>query len=158
MDPLANLQDIHLPDAVVWWPPAPGWWLLALFVLAFLTWLSRSLWRRYQRKQAQRLALQRLKNLKQNYIQQQNGLQTLKDLSVLLRWFAMQQHPREHVSALQGQAWLTFLDRSGHTQHFTMGVGSHLADASYQQHLPPQAETDLTDLFQLSRQWIRQQC
>ena len=31
MNPAASnlqLRDIHLPDAVSWWPPAPGWWLL----------------------------------------------------------------------------------------------------------------------------------
>ena len=28
------LRDIHLPDAVSWWPPAIGWWLLAIIIVA----------------------------------------------------------------------------------------------------------------------------
>jgi len=28
-DPLAPLRPLHLPDQIGWWPPAPGWWLLA---------------------------------------------------------------------------------------------------------------------------------
>src|SRR5690606_8976602 len=37
-DPLSQLADIHLPDAVGWWPLAPGWWavIVAVGVLAFL--------------------------------------------------------------------------------------------------------------------------
>ncbi|MDP7406676.1 MAG: DUF4381 domain-containing protein, partial [SAR324 cluster bacterium] len=27
-DPLAALRDVHLPPAVSWWPPAPGWWII----------------------------------------------------------------------------------------------------------------------------------
>jgi hypothetical protein len=29
-DPLAQLRDIHLPEAVSWWPLAIGWWLVAI--------------------------------------------------------------------------------------------------------------------------------
>ena len=28
-DPLAGLRPLHRPLPVSWWPPAPGWWLLA---------------------------------------------------------------------------------------------------------------------------------
>jgi hypothetical protein len=42
MEPFAyQLRDIHGPDPVSWWPPAPGWWLLALGTILCL-WL---LWR-----------------------------------------------------------------------------------------------------------------
>lgn len=30
--PELPLRDIHLPEAVSWWPPAIGWWLLALLM------------------------------------------------------------------------------------------------------------------------------
>ena len=30
---LAQLADIHLPAEVSYWPPAPGWWVLALLLL-----------------------------------------------------------------------------------------------------------------------------
>ena len=32
-DPLSQLKDIHLPATGGFWPPAPGWWLLALILL-----------------------------------------------------------------------------------------------------------------------------
>ncbi|HAU18090.1 MAG TPA: DUF4381 domain-containing protein, partial [Marinobacter adhaerens] len=41
-DPLSQLRDIHLPETGGLWPPAPGWWVLAILliaVLAALVWL-----------------------------------------------------------------------------------------------------------------------
>ena len=32
-NPLINLKDIHLPPAVAIWPPAPGWWIVAVVLL-----------------------------------------------------------------------------------------------------------------------------
>ena len=42
------LKDIHLPPEIGIWPPAPGWWVLLILVLAVIG-LSIWLWRRYQR-------------------------------------------------------------------------------------------------------------
>ena len=37
MDPdQIPLRDLHLPEAIGWWPPAPGWWFLALLALTGL--------------------------------------------------------------------------------------------------------------------------
>lgn len=35
-DPLEGLRDIRLPEPVSFWPPAPGWWVLAGLVLLLL--------------------------------------------------------------------------------------------------------------------------
>ena len=35
MDPQQiPLRDLHLPEAISWWPLAPGWWLLIAFAVA----------------------------------------------------------------------------------------------------------------------------
>ncbi|HET9483332.1 MAG TPA: DUF4381 domain-containing protein, partial [Xanthomonadales bacterium] len=41
-----QLRDIHLPAEPSWWPPAPGWWLLAILVIAALVFLVRFAWRK----------------------------------------------------------------------------------------------------------------
>ena len=33
-----QLRDIHLPGDAPFWPPAPGWWLLALLIVALIVW------------------------------------------------------------------------------------------------------------------------
>ena len=50
------LRDIHEPLAPSWWPPAPGWWLVALVLLAAVAWGG---WRRWRRRR-RHLAAQRL--------------------------------------------------------------------------------------------------
>ena len=34
-DPLAQLRDIHLPEPILWWPLAPGWWVLIVLYFIF---------------------------------------------------------------------------------------------------------------------------
>ncbi len=40
-DPLSQLRDIHLPEPVTFWPPAPGWWFILLLILIGLVFLYR---------------------------------------------------------------------------------------------------------------------
>ena len=42
------LRDIHLPQVPAWWPPRPGWWLVALVLLAAVLWWLRRMpaWKR----------------------------------------------------------------------------------------------------------------
>jgi len=50
------LRDIHLPEPVGWWPPAPGWWALLALALAGAAawgWLA---WRRRTRVRRAALA------------------------------------------------------------------------------------------------------
>ena len=58
MDPdQLPLRDLHLPDPVGWWPPAPGWWLLLATLAMLLIWLAVVLRSRHRRGAARRHAV-----------------------------------------------------------------------------------------------------
>lgn len=143
------LRDIHLPDSVSWWPPAPGWWvLLALLICACLI---MRYWRRNRgRRNLRQLALQELDRIENRFGQQDNERQALENLSVLLRRIAVSRYPREQVASLTGDRWLQFLDSVTGTDEFSRGPGRALADAPYN----PALHADIPDLIDLSRRWI----
>ncbi|MCB1720092.1 MAG: DUF4381 domain-containing protein, partial [Candidatus Competibacteraceae bacterium] len=108
-NPLADLRDIHLPEPVSWWPPAPGWWLLvalSLVVVAGLLWL----WRYRRRQTPRRVALAELTRLRADFQRDGDGAAVATGISALLRRLALTHFPRGQVAGLVGDAWLQFLD------------------------------------------------
>lgn len=63
---LATLADIVEPAAIGFWPPAPGWLLVALLALLLAVRGMQHLWRRWQRDRYRRAARRRLRPLESN--------------------------------------------------------------------------------------------
>ncbi len=146
------LRDIHLPEAVGWWPPALGWWLLSIllvisFGLAF--WIFKRISQWTATKVAKKLLLQ----IKQD--RQRDSSEKLRDLSALLRRVAISKTGRKECAGLTGRQWLEFLDRSVKGTPFTGGVGQLLADAPYQKN--PPTESEITQLTKLCEDWLNAQ-
>jgi hypothetical protein len=161
-DPLSDLADIHLPGAISFWPPAPGWWLLALLALGLCVAIGLWFFRRWQQRQRLRVALQELTVAQQQW--QQSGavergvaaLNLLHSCNSVLKRVALVHYPAAAVAALNGNAWLQFLDRTGATTAFTEGACKVLADGAYRR----QWETDeatINALLSPVQQWITQQ-
>lgn len=146
------LKDIHLPDSINWWPPAPGWWLLAV-LLPLVIAAAVYLFKRLRRRTALKTAGKLLAAIRRN--QRPDKLQTLAALSALLRRVAISTAPRADVAGLSGQAWLAYLDASFQDAPFSQGVGRCLADAPYRQTAPDDA--DLEALFKLCERWLKRQ-
>ncbi len=147
MEPLP-LRDIHLPEAIGWWPPAIGWWLAPLVVfgsLALLVWLVRR-WRRVTPIKLARKALDALAN-----DAELTPDEKLRRLSELLRRIALTLYPRQHVAGLTGEAWLRWLDETLGEPRFSQGPGRMLMDAPYR----PQPMADVEPLLALSRDWLQ---
>ncbi|WP_367155730.1 DUF4381 domain-containing protein [Methylomonas sp. HYX-M1] len=144
------LKDIHLPQTIGWWPPAPGWWLVAL-ALGLAVWAGVRWFRRLRRlpvyKEAQRVL---------NDLRAQGGdsRTIVSALSELLRRVAISGQAREQVASLRGEAWLNYLDRSLPDAPFSRGLGRCLADAHYR---PELADVDVAALFDLCERWLKQQ-
>lgn len=148
-DPLAGLRDYHLPEAVSWWPPAPGWWLL--FVLSLVAALAIVWWlgRRRRRLAVARTAARELARLRTGAAGQ-GGAALARELSKLLRRYACAVYPREPVAGLSGEAWLAFLDAHGGDGRFASGPGRVLIEAPYR---PVGAAGEA--LVELVADWIR---
>ena len=109
-DPLANLHPLREPVPIGWWPPAPGWWLLAALLLVAVALLAWYLIRRYRANGYRRQALAQLTQLAQQYRQQQDEQQFLADTNALLKSVALVAYPRRDVAASSGAPWLDFLN------------------------------------------------
>jgi cbb3-type cytochrome oxidase subunit 3 len=147
-----KLKDIHIPEVINWWPPAIGWWLLALLTILFILgsiWLYKQLTRKTAVKTAKNLLL----NIKQNA--EFDNQQKLVELSKLLRRLAMSGLPRKNIAGLTGRDWLLFLDRSVKGELFSNGIGQLLADAPYRK-MPPTDE-QIYQLLNLCQDWLNAQ-
>ncbi|SER07059.1 protein of unknown function [Nitrosomonas sp. Nm51] len=142
-DPLAALRPLHVPPPVSWWPPAPGWWIVVLLIAVCII----LIYRYRKQRAAQRAALNELKWLANN----QNSVdQPVARLNQLLKRYALTCWPAKKVAALTGQSWLDFLDTSGGKGRFSSGPGRLLLAGPYRE-----AGTDLDELIDLARQWIK---
>jgi Domain of unknown function (DUF4381) len=106
---LKQLAPAHAPAPAGWWPPAPGWWivaLLCLLVVAVLVWKLRD------PRRALRLAAMR--QLRLIRASDADGAAVARATQNLLRRYALEVFGRESVSRLTGEAWLRFvMDRGG---------------------------------------------
>ena len=149
-NPLVNLKDIHLPPPVSFWPPAPGWWILAVLLSSSLFIGGVWLYRKHKKRKPITEALRILKDLEILYQNSQDEVVSLRNLSNLLRRTALTFYDNDEVASLQGSLWLEFLDKTGKTKEFSQGAGKVLGYEVFQQKVNP----DMNALFPLVKKWI----
>ena len=154
MNPTATLElrDIHAAAAPALWPPAPGWWLLAVLLIALLAVGSLWLLRRYRAYRLKRQIMDELDALSDSNIDI-NKEEFLMKLSILLRRIALRRYSREQVASLTGSDWLQFLDATGGNGDFEHGIGQVLEVGPYR---PQNRELPAGELLALARRWIKQ--
>ena len=126
MDPSRlPLRDVHLTAAPSWWPPAPGWWLVAAaLVAAALAWIGWRAWRAARRRRWARWF---------DASSAEGGLpERLAAMSGLLRRAARRY--RAGAERLQGEDWLRFLDGTAGAR-FSHGPGRLLLEGGFRRRL-----------------------
>lgn len=145
-----QLRDIHMPTSdFLWWPLAPGWYAcIVLLSLSLAVWLYI---KKRKAKKPQVQAHVALEALYQHFCQNQDQHQFMQALSILIRRICLRYFTAEDFAALQGQAWLRWLDQTTDGKIcFSEGIGCSLQAGPYdrQQHVDVQA------LYQLCQQWL----
>lgn len=146
------LRDIHLPEAVAWWPLAWGWWLLAgLVLIAMLAaaWHYRSRFR-------QRAAIRGLRAVSRSLARGQSPVECVQQISGIVRRYAMSTASRSAVAGMTGDDWLRFLDSCWARDEFSAGIGRVLIFGPY---APPNRvdSNDVAALNELCIDWLRAQ-
>lgn len=99
MDPLAQLKDIHIPEAIHNYPLAYGWWILFTIIIISLIITTRLVLRSRKRTKAQRIAI---KSLTQ-------PIESNDEIITTLKWAAIQYFPRQEIAQYHGKQLTEFL-------------------------------------------------
>ena len=140
------LRDLHLPEAIGWWPLAPGWWGVIAIALIGLGFLLRAWLRARARGAARRYALGELKQIVQQYEERKDPVAFGTEVSALLRRTMLAYAPRLDVAGLTGEAWLQWLDRDLAQPVFSKGPGRQIIELPY---CRPGSEIAVEDMHRL---------
>lgn len=120
MSTLEQLQPLIAPPPIGLWPPAPGWWLLAVLLptLGWVAWHWRHRWRRkvvlpvaaeQPLDPVRQGALEELARLPRPYDGAPAGA-WLQQINGLLKRLCRNHYPNANSHVLNGRQWLAFLD------------------------------------------------
>jgi hypothetical protein len=152
------LKDIHLPDSILWWPPAPGWWVLGVVLIIFLflmLLLLPKLWRWLRYKPVRSLSLKEFYLIKQSHQQQADQKQTLQAITTLLRRTVMSKSGRIGHAGVVGDDWINQLNQMSQKDCFTQAQGELLKHGRYQPAIEGQNKADIDSLLLSCENWIK---
>jgi hypothetical protein len=147
---LAQLRDIHGAADPGWWPPAPGWWALALLLSLGLALALRALAHRLAVARRRRRWLQALDALEREANPAERPHDYLAGLNRLFRAVAVKAFPGTGCARLQGFEWVAFI-RSLLPEGPAADSLEALASGPYE----PAPQFDAAALREQARAWVR---
>lgn len=147
-DPLSQLRDIHLPATGGFWPPAPGWWVLAVLILVALALVVVALLRRRRRNRWRRQAILALTDLEQSA---EPTPSWFARLNILLKQAARECHPGSRPQALSGSAWVDFLIATAPDGH---KASRQMLEAMVRAAWQPTVQADPGEAIRFARHWL----
>jgi hypothetical protein len=108
-NPLDQLPPLHMPEPISFWPPAIGWWLLALFIIVLSVLVVRFFLKKKRKNQLRKVALLELNQYWSSYQSNHDTQSYLLALNRLLKKFVMQQYPNKNLHTLSGEQWISGL-------------------------------------------------
>lgn len=146
----STLRDIHLPDAVSWWPPAIGWWLLGGIVLFVIFFTPRFI-RYLTFKPLNKVIDNAYQTIITEYQHHNDSTKLVQDLSKFLRQIVMTYSGRESSAQLTGEQWIDSLNALTAETYFSGDVKQLLINAPYQKTITSDPQILLT----ATQSWIK---
>lgn len=152
---LAQLADIHLPPAVGFWPPAPGWWILTAVLLTLIIYGAQKYLRYSRLHKVCDHALAELELCYQKLAQadgnpEQLQLRFVNEVNSVIRRVALVHFPQSGIASLDGSAWVDFIQEKGESSTMSEEIAAALSFGRFKQ----RCEVDANALHTFARQWI----
>ena len=141
------LAPLRTPEAVSWWPLAPGWWLVIALVLLGLTFAAYQGWRYYQRGAVLRDAKALLHRLEE---QLDDPRQCLAQTNALHRRVGLALGERRDCAGLTGREWVDFLN--GLSRDDTASLDPDLLALAYAREV---SRADAQRLLEQTAHWLQ---
>ncbi len=141
-EPQLALVDIQEPVLNTFWPPAPGWWLLAVLVVLFMAYGFRFFWQKWQKALPLRQAKAELRLI--------NRPEQSAELNELLKRLVHCYSPRHPVLSAPVQQWQDFLQQQLPQQS--------LPDLQSLLYKSAPTEGDFSAYLQFATQWLHKVC
>lgn len=149
---LNALADIHLPDQISWWPPAPGWWIVLILAIFIGYFSIRYINKKRRQNKFRKQAVVKLQQLNRFWQKQQNLIATASRLSALMRRIAMANtNPgtqRSDIASLTDKQWLLYLDQQAGLKDISKNYKELLVELPYQD---PMVKFDMQEHQQLAK-------
>jgi hypothetical protein len=138
---LDKLHDFQQPAPPSWMPQTAAWYVLFAIIVIALAWIAYRSIRRWQRNRYRRAALLEL------------ATTAPANFSALLKRTALAAWPREQIAALNGGAWLDFLNHASSDAWFTTEPGNRVEDLAVSD--AALSSADQQKLREIVARWIR---
>jgi hypothetical protein len=148
-DLLSQLRDIHGAPQAPWWPPAPGWWVLALIALVLVTMLMRKLISLYRVRQRRKKMLGWVDALNGKLDPAAEPQAYLGGLNRIFKLVAVRAFPGQKCASMAGREWADFLVNAMADEP-SAGSLEVMASGPYD----PAPVFDAGVISELSRKWI----
>ncbi len=147
---LDQLHDIHTVGEPGWWPPAPGWWLVAALTLLGLFFIVRLALRKFSDLRRRRAWLRALDEIRNRWDPQQQPRDYLAALNRLFRAVALRAFPQSGCARMQGDEWVAFI-----RQALPDGADTQCLSALCQGPYEPLPRFDAPALQEQARTWVK---
>jgi hypothetical protein len=153
---ITGLHDVVSPEAVGWWPLAPGWWAVLVALLSFAVWRAWVAYRAWQADGYRRAALEELAVIEAGIGDPAQSAGAMAGVAALLKRTALCAAPREAVASITGETWLGYLDRGTEEAPFTLGAGRRLPELTYRDDSREFSPEQAREIVSVARRWIRE--
>jgi hypothetical protein len=155
---LAQLADIHLPEPVSFWPPAPGWWILAAIVIAAIIFGAIKLIAAARYRKITDHALAELDKCYQAYAADSESesdknalqLQFVNRANSVFKRVALYHFDNTEIASLGGSQWVEFMRDSGNGQLLDAQIAHALSVGRFGTDI----DVDVENFYAFGRQWI----